>query len=157
MPRKASLKMVAVEPELSPVLSGGKHSPHPIQGIGAGFIPEIMDTPLIDQIIQVSNAEALETARKLAKVEGIPAGISSGCGAGGGVQAGAPAGNVRQDDRDNHPGFCRTLYFNRSFLKELADGDTSRPRHLKVAVRRVTPSRHDRHRRHIRRRSAQGL
>jgi cysteine synthase A len=77
-PRKASLKMVAVEPELSPVLSGGKHSPHAIQGIGAGFIPEIMDTSLIDQIIQVSNAEALETARKLAKVEGVPCGISSG-------------------------------------------------------------------------------
>jgi cysteine synthase len=77
-PRKASLKMVAVEPELSPVLSGGKHSPHVIQGIGAGFIPEIMDTSLIDQIIQVSNVEALETARKLAKVEGVPCGISSG-------------------------------------------------------------------------------
>jgi cysteine synthase A len=70
--------MVAVEPELSPGLSGGKHSPHAIQGIGAGFIPEIMDTSLIDQIIQVSNAEALETARKLAKVEGVPCGISSG-------------------------------------------------------------------------------
>ena len=77
-PRKPSLKMVAVEPELSPVLSGGKHSPHPIQGIGAGFIPEIMDTSAIDQIIQVSNAEAIETARKLAKTEGVPCGISSG-------------------------------------------------------------------------------
>jgi cysteine synthase A len=77
-PRKASLKMVAVEPELSPVLSGGKHSPHAIQGIGAGFIPEIMDASLIDQIIQVGNAESIETARKLAKAEGIPCGISSG-------------------------------------------------------------------------------
>jgi len=77
-PRKPTLKMIAVEPELSPVLSGGKHSAHPIQGIGAGFIPEIMDTSLIDEIIQVGNNEAIETARKLAKVEGIPAGISSG-------------------------------------------------------------------------------
>lgn len=77
-PRKPSLKMIAVEPELSPVLSGGKHSPHIIQGIGAGFIPEIMDMSLIDQIIKVSNDEALAAARKLAKVEGIPTGISGG-------------------------------------------------------------------------------
>lgn len=77
-PRKPSLKMVAVEPELSPVLSGGKHSPHIIQGIGAGFIPEIMDTSLIDQIIKVSNDESVATARKLARIEGIPCGISSG-------------------------------------------------------------------------------
>ncbi|MGZ3409560.1 MAG: cysteine synthase A [Xanthobacteraceae bacterium] len=77
-PRKPSLKMIAVEPELSPVLSGGKHSPHIIQGIGAGFIPEIMDMSLIDQIIKVSNDESVATARKLAKVEGIPTGISGG-------------------------------------------------------------------------------
>jgi cysteine synthase A len=77
-PRKPSLKMIAVEPEASPVLSGGKHSPHPIQGIGAGFIPEIMDVSLIDQIIKVGNEESIATARKLAKIEGIPCGISSG-------------------------------------------------------------------------------
>jgi len=77
-PRKASLKMVAVEPALSPVLSGGKPSPHIIQGIGAGFIPEIMDTSLIDEIVTVTNEESIQYARKLARTEGIPAGISSG-------------------------------------------------------------------------------
>jgi cysteine synthase len=77
-PRKPTLKMVAVEPELSPVLSGGTHHPHPIQGIGAGFIPDVMDTSLIDEIVTVSNDEAIGTARKLASAEGIPTGISSG-------------------------------------------------------------------------------
>jgi len=77
-PRKPGLRMVAVEPALSPVLSGGKHSPHVIQGIGAGFIPEIMDTSMIDEIVTVTNEEAVETSRKLARLEGIPAGISSG-------------------------------------------------------------------------------
>jgi cysteine synthase A len=77
-PRKPSLRMVAVEPELSPVLSGGKHSPHIIQGIGAGFIPEIMDTSKIDEIVTVGNEESLVMSRRLARVEGIPCGISSG-------------------------------------------------------------------------------
>jgi cysteine synthase A len=77
-PRKPSLKMVAVEPELSAVLSGGKHSPHVIQGIGAGIIPDILDRSLIDQIITVGNEESISTARKLARIEGIPTGISSG-------------------------------------------------------------------------------
>jgi cysteine synthase A len=77
-PRKPTLKMIAVEPELSPVLSGGAHRPHPIQGIGAGFIPDVMDTKQIDEIVTVSNDEAIGTSRKLASVEGIPCGISSG-------------------------------------------------------------------------------
>jgi cysteine synthase A len=77
-PRKPGLRMVAVEPALSPVLSGGKPSPHIIQGIGAGFIPEIMDTSFIDEIVTVTNEEAIEYSRKLARTEGIPAGISSG-------------------------------------------------------------------------------
>ncbi len=77
-PRKPGLRMIAVEPELSPVLSGGSHSPHPIQGIGAGMIPEVMDTSLIDEIVTAGNQESLDTARKLARVEGIPCGISSG-------------------------------------------------------------------------------
>lgn len=77
-PRKASLKMFAVEPAASPVLSGGKPAPHPIQGIGAGFVPEILDTSQIDEIVQVTNEESFDMARRLARREGIPGGISSG-------------------------------------------------------------------------------
>jgi cysteine synthase A len=77
-PRKPALRMIAVEPEASPVLSGGEHTPHPIQGIGAGFVPEILDTKLIDEIVKVGNEESIEMARRLARDEGIPVGISSG-------------------------------------------------------------------------------
>jgi cysteine synthase A len=77
-PRKPGLKMIAVEPAASPVLSGGKPAPQPIQGIGAGFVPEILDVKAIDEIITVENEEAFAAARRLAKTEGIPAGISSG-------------------------------------------------------------------------------
>jgi cysteine synthase A len=77
-PRRPGLKMFAVEPEASAVLSGGKPGPHPIQGIGAGFVPEVLDTKAIDEVIQVSNEETLAAARRLARTEGIPGGISSG-------------------------------------------------------------------------------
>ncbi len=77
-PRKESLKIIAVEPELSQILAGGTHSPHVIQGIGAGFIPEILDTGKIDEIVAVSNDDALAMARKAARLDGIPMGISSG-------------------------------------------------------------------------------
>ncbi len=77
-PLKPDFKAIAVEPKASPVLSGGNPAPHPIQGIGAGFIPEILDLSLVDEIIQVENEAAFETARLLAKKEGILAGISSG-------------------------------------------------------------------------------
>ena len=76
--RKPSLKMVAVEPEDSPVLSGGAPGPHKIQGIGAGFVPEILDRSIIDEILQIGNETALSTARRAAKLEGVPVGISSG-------------------------------------------------------------------------------
>ena len=76
--RKPDIKMIAVEPENSQVLSGGTHTPHMIQGIGAGFVPDVLDTDLIDEIQIVSNEDAIETSRKLAAVEGIPGGISSG-------------------------------------------------------------------------------
>ena len=75
---KPDVKIIAVEPENSPVLSGGTHSPHMIQGIGAGFVPDILNTGIIDEVLLVSNEEAIETARKLAAVEGIAGGISSG-------------------------------------------------------------------------------
>ncbi len=76
--RKASVQMVAVEPTASPVLSGGEPGPHKIQGIGAGFIPTIVDRSVIDAVEQVSNEDSFEMARKVARVEGIPVGISSG-------------------------------------------------------------------------------
>jgi len=77
-PRKPGLKIVAVEPEDSPVLSGGQPGPHKIQGIGAGFIPEVLDRSVIDDVITVGNQTAFDTARLLARLEGIPGGISSG-------------------------------------------------------------------------------
>jgi len=85
--RKPGFKTIAVEPESSPVLSGGKPGPHKIQGIGAGFVPGVLNTDIIDEIIQVSNENAGETARKLAKLEGILAGISSGAALWAGLEA----------------------------------------------------------------------
>ncbi len=77
-PRKPSFKAIAVEPTASPVLSGGSKGPHKIQGIGAGFIPDVLDQSLIDDIVTVTNEDAFETARQAAKEEGILCGISSG-------------------------------------------------------------------------------
>lgn len=76
--RKPSFRCVAVEPDASPVLSGGNKGPHPIQGIGAGFVPSILNTKIYDEVIRVKNEDAFDIARKLAKEEGILGGISSG-------------------------------------------------------------------------------
>lgn len=76
--RNPDFRVVAVEPAHSPVLSGGTAGPHKIQGIGAGFVPDVLDLSLIDEIVTVSNDDAMDTARKLAKTEGILCGISSG-------------------------------------------------------------------------------
>ena len=77
-PRKPSFKAIAVEPTDSAVLSGGQKGPHKIQGIGAGFVPDVLDQSLLDDVVTVSNDDAFETARQLAKLEGIVCGISSG-------------------------------------------------------------------------------
>lgn len=92
--RKPSLHVVAVEPADSPVLSGGKPGPHKIQGIGAGFIPKILKTDLIDEIIQVQSDDAIQMSRRLAKEEGILGGISSGAALHAAVQVASRSENA---------------------------------------------------------------
>jgi len=87
-PRKPGLRMVAVEPEDSPVLSGGAPGPHKIQGIGAGFTPNILDKSVIDEIVTVGNQTAFDTARLVARLEGIPVGISSGAAVAAAIDVG---------------------------------------------------------------------
>ena len=91
-PRKKTLRVVAVEPEDSPVLSGGMPGPHKIQGIGAGFVPKILDTSAIDEVLRISNETAFAVARKVAKLEGIAVGISSGAALAAAIEVGGRPG-----------------------------------------------------------------
>ncbi|HSR56141.1 MAG TPA: cysteine synthase A [Alphaproteobacteria bacterium] len=93
--RKPDVKMIAVEPEDSAVLSGGIAGPHKIQGIGAGFVPKILDTEIIDEVLRIGNETAFATSRLVAKLEGVPVGISSGAALAAALEIGA-----RQDFRD---------------------------------------------------------
>ncbi|WP_312404208.1 cysteine synthase A [Rhizobium sp.] len=92
--RKPDLKVIAVEPKESPVLSGGEPGPHKIQGIGAGFAPKILDTKIYDEIVTVASADALETARHVAALEGVPVGISSGAALKAAIEVGSRPENA---------------------------------------------------------------
>jgi len=92
--RKPSFKAVAVEPDASPILSGGAKGPHKIQGIGAGFIPDVLNTKIYDEIIRVTDDNALETARRMAREEGLLVGISSGAATWAALQLGSRQENV---------------------------------------------------------------
>ena len=94
--RKPSVRMIAVEPAASPVLSGGPKGPHPIQGIGAGFVPDVLDTGVIDEIIGVGNDDAMEMARRMAREEGLLVGISSGAAVWAAVQVAKRPENAGQ-------------------------------------------------------------
>ncbi|HRW17197.1 MAG: cysteine synthase A [Geminicoccaceae bacterium] len=87
--RKPGLRMIAVEPEASPVLSGGQPAPHMIQGIGAGFVPDNLEVELIDEVMKIANETAFQTSRRLARLEGIPGGISSGAALAAALEVGA--------------------------------------------------------------------
>ena len=90
--RKPELKMIAIEPEDSPVLSGGPAGPHKIQGIGAGFVPEVLEASLIDEVLRIANDSAFAMARDVAVLEGMPVGISSGAALAAALEVGARAG-----------------------------------------------------------------
>jgi cysteine synthase A len=92
--RNPNVKVIAVEPKESPVLSGGEPGPHKIQGIGAGFAPKILDTEIYDEIITVASADALETARHVARLEGVPVGISSGAALKAAIEIGSRPENA---------------------------------------------------------------
>ena len=92
--RKPSFQVIAVEPDASPILSGGTKGPHPIQGIGAGFIPDVLNTKIYDEVIRVKNEDAFQTARRMAREEGLLVGISSGAATWAAVQVANRAENT---------------------------------------------------------------
>ncbi len=115
--RNPNIKMIAVEPEDSPVLSGGMPGPHKIQGIGAGFIPSVLDTQHIDEILVIGNETAFATARRAAKLEGLPVGISSGAALAAALEVGE-----REDMRDKSIVIILPSFAERYLSTQLFDG-----------------------------------
>ncbi|MBI4928141.1 MAG: cysteine synthase A [Anaerolineae bacterium] len=118
--RRPSLKMIAVEPDASPVLSGGQKGPHPIQGIGAGFVPDVLNTHIYDEIIRVKADDAFATARKMAKMEGLLVGISSGAATWAALQVAARPENAGKLIVTIIPSFGER-YLSTALFADLAD------------------------------------
>lgn len=119
--RKPSFKAVAVEPDASPVLSGGPKGPHPIQGIGAGFVPDVLNTKIYDEVIRVKNDDAFEIARRMAREEGLLVGISSGAATWAALQVACRPENVGQLIVVIIPSFGER-YLSTPLFANLADG-----------------------------------
>jgi cysteine synthase A len=119
-PRRPSARFIAVEPAASPVLSGGQKGPHPIQGIGAGFVPPVLSLDLVDEVITVGSEDALETARRLAREEGLLAGISSGAAAWAAIEVARRPENAGQFIVVVLPDFGER-YLSTSLFSGLAD------------------------------------
>ena len=118
--RKPSVRVVAVEPSASPVLSGGEPGPHKIQGIGAGFAPAILDTSVYDEIVQVTNEESFEMARRVARLEGVPVGISSGAALSAAIRIGRREENAGKELVVIIPSFAER-YLSTALFEGLGD------------------------------------
>lgn len=127
--KKPSVKMIAVEPVESPVLSGGKPGPHKIQGLGAGFVPSVMDRSVVDGVEQVSSEESIKTAREVIKAEGIPVGISSGAAIAAGLRQAA-----KEENRGKNIVVIIPSYSERYLSTLLAEQERQEAQSLQVAT-----------------------
>ena len=127
--RKPDVQVVAVEPSSSPVLSGGAKGPHQIQGIGAGFVPAILDTDVYDEVVTVDANDAFATARRAAAEEGLLVGISSGAAIWAANQVATAPGERREDHRRDHPLVRRAVPVHRALRRPrpVADGAHTTP------------------------------